>query len=58
MCGVLVIVLLNRGLCGDSGKNKEFLFLIIKKEMKSPPSILITENPNWFQSLDEGTSCV
>jgi hypothetical protein len=46
------------GSSNDGGKNKEFLFLISKKRVKSPPSILITTNSNWSQSLDKGTGCV
>jgi hypothetical protein len=39
--------------------DKEFLsFISGKIEWESPPSILITRNPNWYQRLGTGTGCV
>jgi hypothetical protein len=39
--------------------DKEFLSLINEKlEWESPPSILVTRNPNWSQRLGTGTGCV
>jgi hypothetical protein len=35
------------------GKDKKFLFFIGKKKMDLPPNILITNNLNWFHSLDK-----
>ena len=29
-----------------------------KMEWESPPSILVTRNPNWSQRLGTGTGCV
>jgi len=41
------------------GEYNEFLSLISEKiEWESPPSILITKNPNWSQRLGTGTGCV
>lgn len=53
-----MIVLPKRDLNSDGGKNKKFLFLISRNRMESSPSILITRNLNWSQSLDKGTSYV
>jgi hypothetical protein len=44
-------------------KNKEFLIFIyiyiyIYKRIELLPSILVTGNSNWFQSLDKRTDCV
>ena len=42
-------------MCGD----KKFLsFISGKIEWVSPPSILVTENPNWSQRSGTGTGCV
>ena len=42
-------------MCGD----KEFLsFISGKIEWESPPSILVTRNPNWSQRSGTKTSCV
>jgi len=42
-------------MCGD----KEFLsFINGKMEWESPPSILVTRNPNWSQRSGTGTGCV
>jgi len=42
-------------MCGD----KEFLsFISGKMEWESPPSILVTGNPNWSQRSGTGTGCV
>jgi hypothetical protein len=39
--------------------DKDFLsFISGKIEWESPPSILVTRNPNWSQRSDMGTSCV
>jgi hypothetical protein len=46
MCGITMIILPDRDVYGDGGKNKEFLFRISKKEMKSPFSIAVTWNLN------------
>ena len=41
------------------GKNKELLSFISKnKRMKLSPNILVTKNPNWFQSLGKGIDYV
>ena len=58
VCGAMTIILLGRDLSNDGEKNKEFLFLIIKKRMKSLFSILVTKNLNRFQNLDKGTDYV
>ena len=42
-------------MCGD----KEFLsFISGKIKRESPPSILVTRNPNWSQKSGTGTGCV
>jgi hypothetical protein len=46
MCGIEADVLPDRDVYSDRGKNKKFLFLIRKKEMKLPLSISVTRNPN------------
>ena len=39
--------------------DKEFLsFISGKMEWESPPSVLVTRNPNWSQRSDTGTGCV
>jgi hypothetical protein len=39
--------------------DKKFLsFISGKIEWKSPPSILVTRNPNWSQRSGTGTGCV
>ena len=39
--------------------DKEFLsFISGKMEWESPPSILVTRNPNWSQRSGTGTGCV
>jgi hypothetical protein len=39
--------------------DKEFLsFISAKFEWESPPSILVTRNPNWSQRLGMETGCV
>jgi hypothetical protein len=43
------------GMWGD----KEFLsFISGKMKWESPPSILVTRNPNWSQRSSTGTGCV
>jgi len=40
-------------------EDKEFLsFISEKMERESPPSILVTRNPNWSQRSGTGTGCV
>jgi hypothetical protein len=43
-----MIIFSERYLVGDGEKNKEFLFLINKKNMELPLNILVVRNPNWF----------
>jgi hypothetical protein len=39
--------------------DKEFLsFISGKMEWESPPSVLVTRNPNWSQRSGTGTGCV
>jgi hypothetical protein len=39
--------------------NKKFLsFMSGKMEWESPPSILVTRNPNWSKRSGTGTGCV
>ena len=39
--------------------DKEFLsFISGKIEWESPPSILVTRNPNWSQRSGTGTGCI
>jgi hypothetical protein len=39
--------------------DKEFLsFISGKMEWESPPSVLVTRNPNWSQRTGTGTGCV
>jgi hypothetical protein len=60
VCGVAVKtstlkILSNMANVGDKG----FLsFISGKMERESPPSILITRNPNWSQRSGTGTGCV
>jgi hypothetical protein len=40
-------------------EDKEFLsFISEKMEWESPPSILVTRNPNWSHRSGTGTGCV
>ena len=40
------------------GRQENIVFCWKKMEWESPPSILVTRNPNWSQRLGTGTSCV
>jgi hypothetical protein len=39
-------------------RDKEFLFLIIKMEWASPPSVMVTRNLNWSQRSGTETGCI
>jgi hypothetical protein len=44
---------------GKYGETRNSLSLISgKREWKSPPSILVTRNPNWSQRSGKETDCV
>jgi len=40
------------------GRQENIVFCWKKMEWESPPSILVTRNPNWSQRLGTGTGCV
>ena len=40
------------------GRQENIVFCWWKMEWESPPSILVTRNPNWSQRLSTGTGCV
>jgi hypothetical protein len=43
----------------DMGRQGILVFLSVEKiEWETPPSILVTRNPNWSQRSDTETGCV
>ena len=47
------------GIYGKYGETRSSLSLSSKKMVwESPPSILVTRNPNWSQRSGTGTGCV
>lgn len=40
------------------GDNDSLSLISGKRERESPPSILVTRNPNWHQRSGMGTSCL
>jgi hypothetical protein len=62
VCGVAAIVL-HTQLCvylfGKYGKTRDSCLLSVEKmEWESPPSIMVTRNPNWSQRSGTETGCV
>ena len=60
MCGVAAIVLHTQCVYLKIWGDKEFLSFISGKKMEngSPPSIMVTRNPNWSQRSGTETGCV
>ena len=61
MCGVAAIALHTPWMCGSGkyGETRNSLSLSSeKREWESPPSILVTRNPNWSQRSGTETGCV
>jgi hypothetical protein len=42
----------------DTGRQEILVVYWSKMEWESPPSILVTRNPNWSQRSGTGTGCV
>jgi len=59
VCGVAAIVLHTHGVYLENmGRQGILVFYQWKNRMESPPSILVTRNPNWSQRSGTGTGCI
>jgi hypothetical protein len=46
------------GLSGKCGETRNSCLLLVKMEWESPPSILVTRNPNWSQRSGTEIGCI
>jgi len=60
VCGVATIVQLHsRCVSGKYGEKRNSCLLSVEKmKWESPPSIMVTRNPNWSQRSGTETGCV